>query len=393
MAWVAKKKRTRWMLQGKTVPAKTPGARKKVVKSTYYYAFWYTGEKLNQVELKGCTERSAAQTRMNELLRQEASTPPGEKKPGTYKPLVFYRDAYFTQLDKTRRPKTATLGKVYLVGFFQEIGDSCTLATLTHNQALHRVAGTEGRLKHLKNVSSMINSFLRFVCQQEGVKAPPAGFYKPDHDPSYRVQAHGTFAKEEVALFLSRLKALSWEGRHCRLRQLRHLVYWLMLTTLTRWKTLHEVTVSQLELGNTGDPSFLHLRAEQTKSSRAISKPLTPVVVEELRCYLGSSGLGPDDRLFPMCYTNFYRGFIKDLTDCNIRLEDPAGRILAPHSLKATGITLLIDQGLDIATIAELAEHTDVKLTLKVYADSLLRKRPLLQGQLLALEKSISLSQ
>lgn len=388
MAWVAKKKRTRWVLNGKTVAARTPGARKKTVKSEYYYAFWYEGKRLVQVELRGCTDRGAAQTRMNGLLREASSSSlsPGGKAPLQPRPLASYRDAYFAQLERTRRPYTVTLGRRYVSLFLGEVGDSCTLGDLTHNLGLHKTAGAEGRLKHLKNVASMINSFLRYVCQQEGVKAPPCGLYSPDKDPSYRVQAHGTLSLEEASLFLSRLRALKPSGRE-RLRHRRYLVYWLMLTTLTRWKTLHEVTVSQLDLG---ESPALHLRADQTKSSRAVSKPLTPAVAEELRLHLGSSGLSPGDRPFLMCYTGFYQGFVRDLKACGIRLTDPAGRILAPHSLKATGITLLLDQGLDVATIAELAEHTDVKLTLRVYADSILRKRPLLAEQLLTLEQSLT---
>ena len=72
----------------------------------------------------------------------------------------------------------------------------------------------------------------------------------------------------------------------------------------------------------------------------------------------------------------------RDLRRAGLRTTDPAGRILAPHSLKATGITILLDNGLDVATVAELAEHTNVNITIRIYNDSLLRRRPSLREHL-----------
>lgn len=393
MAWVAKKKRTRWILQGKVVPAKTPGAEKETRKSSFYYGFWYTGGKLCQKEFKGCTDKRAAQTLLHEhlsSLSQQDSSEQTIVSSTSSLSLASYLEEYLAQVRETRKLKTFSHASSYLHKWIDEVGEEVTIKTLRWNEGLKAVVGS-GRYKHACNVASMINSFLRFVCERESLRQPPEGFFAPEPDKSYQAARHGTLTAEELTALLISVKKYSDEQNHPVVRRSsweRWLIYRMMTLTLTRFKTLTEIKVSQL--GLRGDSPVLHLAQTQTKSNRAVSKPLPPSLARDLQEFIDERGLSYDDNVFTLDYDHFYRTWKTDLSRCGLRLTDPAGRILGPHSLKATGITLLIDQGLDVATVSELAEHTDVRLTLAVYKDSLLRKKPLLQKHLNLLEDSLN---
>lgn len=382
MARVGKKKRVRWILDDKVVPANTPGARKEVRESEFYYAFWQEGGKLQQVHLRGVTSKRIAQERLAELLSNQGTV----KKQDTDE-LATYLDGYLKEIRAGSTPEGhIRQNTVYLNRYIEAVGHR-TLGTLCieGDEGLAEAAGPNAGNKTQANVCSILNGFLKYVARVEKLPRLRVLYTKPE-DATYRRRPHGTMTDEELRQLLASLPEPGSEQPltvFTIARWRRRLIYLLMATTLTRLKTLVELTVEQFYEGS------LHLQAGQVKSRRATSKPLIPWVAEELTRFLTRLAIGPDQRIFQCSASETRKGFHRDLKRAGLRTTDPAGRILAPHSLKGSGITLLIDQGLDITTISELAEHTSVNLTLSVYKDSMLRKRPHLAGHLEKLGDSL----
>lgn len=414
MAWVEKKRRTRYVLHGKVVPKDTPGAEKEVRKSKYYYGFWHENGKLVQRHLVGCTDRRSAQKRLDEILRQEDRREDaqagedagsgdggvvlgGEQERG--RAVQDYLPAYLKHLEMAHgktHASTHTLG-IYRrrLGRFLALLGTRRVGELAANERHVEVLGdpTKVSAKTRSNVAQIVNAFLTWVAAREGVLVGRRlRLYKISPGEKHRARGHGSLTPEELTRLMG---ALPWEKPEAprsakrRARWARRLIYRMIATTLTRAGTCFDLTVGQFDLD--GEHPAVHLRANQVKSRRDIVKPLTSGLAEELRLYFEWTGklADPLARAFDICEYSFYRAWKKDLVRAGLRTSDPAGRILAPHSLKATGITILIDSGLDIATVAELAEHTNVNITLRIYNDSLLRRRPSLKEHLHKLDELV----
>lgn len=382
MARVGKKKRVRWILDGKVVPTNTPGAHKEVRESEFYYAFWQEKGKLQQVHLRGVTSKRVAQERLAELLNSQGA--PNKRDTDE---LATYLEDYLKEMREGNTPEGhVRQNVVYLNRFIEEVGHR-TLGTLCieGDEGLAEAAGQNAGNKTQANVCSILNGFLKYVARVEKLPRLRVLYARPE-DATYRRRAHGTLTCDELRTLLESLpepppgQVLTVFSKS---RWRRRLIYLLMATTLTRLKTLVELTTEQV------DGNSIHLKAEQVKSRRATSKPLIPWVAEELARFMARAEVQPGGLVFQCGSNEARRGFRRDLARAGLRTEDPAGRILAPHSLKGSGITFLIDQGLDVATISELAEHTNVDMTLNVYKDSMLRKRPHLAGHLEKLGDSL----
>jgi len=101
------------------------------------------------------------------------------------------------------------------------------------------------------------------------------------------------------------------------------------------------------------------------KSKRARFVPCNEFLRKELMSWIQRQGIKPDQTIFqneqgkPICHENFMkRSYLID--------QKEAGVTSMPfHSLRHTGITLMLADGIDIKTVQELAGHADIDTTMK----------------------------
>lgn len=143
----------------------------------------------------------------------------------------------------------------------------------------------------------------------------------------------------------------------------RFVVYLTAVCTGLRRCELKGVTVEDFVF-DTPAP-FLRVRASIAKSGKEATIPLRPEVVDAVRSIV-PEGAKPNARVFSSVPR--VRTLKKDLVQAGIPFETSEGRFDL-HSLRVTFITNLSVAGVAPRVAMELARHSDIRLTMKVYTD------------------------
>ncbi len=145
----------------------------------------------------------------------------------------------------------------------------------------------------------------------------------------------------------------------------RAFLYQIAVSTGYRAAELASLTASSFDLDS--NPPMVHLKGGSSKRRKADSIPLHPALVEVVRSHLHRSGPG---KLWP---TSWWRRAAlmmrRDLKLVGIPPVDAAGRVFDFHSLRMQFVTTLARSGVQPAVLRELARHSSIDLTLRVYTD------------------------
>jgi integrase len=149
------------------------------------------------------------------------------------------------------------------------------------------------------------------------------------------------------------------------------------------------------------DAGCLVVRATNAKGKRARVVTLAGYLIELLTALPALHGarlgyvVGPADPIFrspkgapltPGNSANLLKLFGRILQRAKIPNPDERGRTLDLHALRTTAATRLLRHGVELALVAEILGHRDVRLTLKHYTDLRLSDALSAMGKLPALE-------
>jgi integrase/recombinase XerD len=227
-----------------------------------------------------------------------------------------------------------------------------TAATALAADAYAAALGTSGlsrasQARRLAVASSWIASLIRVEAADRN---PFAGQHRPTVDAAGRGARGLTLGQVEDLL------AAADRYGHPRTRTRTRLLLTLAVVTLARSATLRAIRVD--DLGHDSGHDTLDLTV---KGGRKLRVPLPPFALAAVEAHLEVRGRHPG----PLLETSTGRPMAPSQVFTTVaRVAELAGVTgITPHSLRATGITLLLDAGVPIELIAELAGHADVRTT------------------------------
>ncbi len=146
----------------------------------------------------------------------------------------------------------------------------------------------------------------------------------------------------------------------------RRLLYLLVLHTGLRRGEINALRWGHLNLDNPNP--FYALPAKSSKNRKEQPRPLHPELVAELKQLKTTCGASANAALFPdgVPPMDVIRA---DFAAANIPAVDERGYRLDFHALRTSYITRLQRSGVSPREAMELARHSDMRLTMKVYTD------------------------
>jgi integrase len=145
----------------------------------------------------------------------------------------------------------------------------------------------------------------------------------------------------------------------------RAMLYALAMTTGCRVRELASLTPKSFEFD--GDGPTVTVRAGYSKNRREAVQPLPLDVAAALRAYL--VGRPVDQPVWPgEWYKDAAEMLREDLGVAGIPYRNEEGQVCDAHALRHGYITLLERSGVSPKLAQELARHSDIRLTMNVYA-------------------------
>ncbi len=141
----------------------------------------------------------------------------------------------------------------------------------------------------------------------------------------------------------------------------------MALLSLSRFGAIRKLTVDALHLD--AAPPHIVFPAKNVKGRRGINKPLPPPLVGDLKAWLVLTGKKGRDRVFDL-NTQITRELRKDLDFAGIPYKDGLGRTFDFHAFKTCGVTALARANVNLLSVKDYAEHTDVRMTTQAYRDA-----------------------
>ncbi|MFW6456994.1 MAG: tyrosine-type recombinase/integrase [Planctomycetota bacterium] len=247
--------------------------------------------------------------------------------------------------------------------------DTGKIQSWLHDQVEQGKFGLQTRNYYLRS----IRTFCRWMVRRGRMKDDPTIYIemRKVHPDKRRA-----LTPEECGRLLD---ATRENGRHHGMGgHERALLYETALTTGLRWSELRSLTVEDLDLDST--PPSVSVSGEETKNGKNVLQPLQESVVQKLRDHIAFKDAG--EKVFHMWKSKGAPMVREDLKATGdeehgadpIPAETSQGHVDF-HALRTTFCTHLANAGTPVHTLKKLARHSDVSLTMKYYAHSVLENR------------------
>lgn len=395
---------TYWKLDGRRVPAGTPGAVKVREESSKWYMVWWEEKKLQKTALS--TDRDVAQAMMGDRLRKRELGRGQMVDPRHHhleRPILEHLEDYLAEQDgeldsfyfhqKRRivRLIVAETGMRTLADLTHEAVDAYLTGMKKQRQlksgktAIPASAAT--RKKHL----TAIHSFAEWCEKKDRLERNP--LYRVTTPKGGEVRPRRALSEDELRRLLAEARerplrtAQSNRGgrgnkggktvhqakvrpevreRLILLGRERALIYKTAVFTRLRADELRHLKVAHLDLD--GTLPIYELPGKYTKNGKPAKGALLPEFVEQLRRFIADSGKGGADPVFTVP-DRMNKIFKRDLRAAGIPLRDHEGRYATFHSLRHSANTLLGLAGVPARQRMTFMRHSDIRLTLHVYDD------------------------
>ena len=392
MASLIKITYTEWYAEGTRCAAGTPGAKKRTRESEKWYAYWRDGKRQFKVPL--CTDKTAAQAMMADLLRTKDRDKAGLTDPRQKhvdRKIAEHLDEFLPVMREGGKSDKDKGRKETILRAF--VADMKSLSDLTHEAAsryLARVGGSPGnRKKHL----SAISVWVKWLLNEDRIAANPltritvpTGGRKTKERRALSVQQiqklldaartrpltafhdrYGTEVKPTV-----RQRERAQKKRNDAMATLiavgreRALVYKTAVYTGLRLGEIASLRPCHLELDRKAFPR-LQIPGKLTKNSQQARLLLVPAFAAELTEWIRDTKKEQDDLLFHVPQASV-RIMQKDLEVAGIPYKTSQGDADF-HSLRMTANVMLGQAGIPARVRQLFMRHSDIRLTMATYDD------------------------
>ncbi len=155
----------------------------------------------------------------------------------------------------------------------------------------------------------------------------------------------------------------------------RAMLYRLAMETGLRWSELRSLRRSSFDLE--GVPPTVTVEAAYSKHKREDVQPLRADTATALKAFFAASPALSEGTAFPHMPRGRYGAKLMraDLEAAGIPYEDKTGAVADFHSLRHSFVSALARGGVPPKTAMDLARHSDVNLTMRVYSHTAVQTR------------------
>ncbi len=409
-----------WVLDGRRVKPRTPGAEKIVKKSSKWYGKYKdarTGcwKKVVLYTDKGLSKRKLAQLVAEGDAEKAGLVDPFDRYKG--EDVQDYLPAFKAYLkdqgdgDRHIEDTARLIGKVLdgagiktlgdLAASYEAVSDYLTALAVgprtknTYRQAIvsfakfltvekkrlaenplvalpvRPVSDADRRRKRRALLPEQLQAFVRVVTTRPLVNAQ-AAIQRRKYRPSRR----------PASLAPKTVQALEQKGRQ------RALLYATAAATGFREGELSVLRVCDLQLD--GPALAARLPGTVTKNGNDATIPLTAEMAAALSDWIKETGRTGTATVYDVPgYSSVMRAWKKDLRAAGIPYRDDRGRVFDFHSLRKCLGTFLRLAGVDPATSMKLMRHSDIRLTMQTYNDDELQElAPVVKGGVVPCERN-----
>ena len=366
--------RVRYYLGKKQVPASTPNATRVEEWSKDYYGVVHENGKRVRYRLEGITTKAKAELKWKELLA-EAKKSIKEQNSRSHDLVEELIDNYEKALHNTGIKKKTIKDEIdkvkgLLLGALQVIRleqvDISQIQEELQNSTIKQ-ANRKPRPRSARTKNYYIGALIRFGrWLKENRHWKKNIFVRLKRFQKLEVKVRREMTTEELTRLIQTARTRGYRSGSKEQGEERALFYTFIFYTLTRYGSAKSVVVGQINF--TEGQEAVVLRGDQVKNKKAVTKPLHPLLVNELKAWIKRKKLRPTDKLFPGIKGNLINQFNIDLEKAGIQKVLPDGTSLDIHAFKTTAISMLHDAGVPIKVIQHLAEHASANTTLSHYA-------------------------
>jgi len=374
MAGVQKVLRTRYYINDKRVAPGTPGALKVVEVSKDYYGVLFENGKRKRIRLEGFTSKVKAVEKWKEML-QEARRSVRRRNSRNLELVEVLVEDYERNLCSTGIKKKTIKDEIDKVKglllealqvFRLEEVDISKIQEELQNSTIKQ-ANRKPRPRSARTKNYYIGALIRFGrWLKENRHWKKNIFVRLKRFQKLEVKVRREMTTEELTRLIQTARTRGFRSGSKEQGEERALFYTFIFYTLTRYGSAKSVVVGQINF--TEGQEAVVLRGDQVKNKKAVTKPLHPLLVKELKEWIKRKKLRPTDKLFPGIKSNLINQFNIDLEKAGIQKVLPDGTSLDIHAFKTTAISMLHDAGVPIKVIQHLAEHASAITTLSHYA-------------------------
>jgi len=374
MAGVQKMQRTRFYLNDKRVSPDTPGAQRVIEFSKDYYGILFENGKRIRCRLEGITSKAKAEEKWKALL-QEARSSLKKKNSRSLDLVEVLVEDYERNLCSTGIKKKTIKDEIDKVkGLLLEALQVIRLEEVDISQIQEELQNSKvnqtnrkPRPRSARTKNYYIGALVRFgKWLKENRHWKKNIFVRLKRFQKLEVKVRREMTSEELTKLIQTARTRGFRSGSKEQGQERALFYTFLFYTLTRYGSAKSVVVGQINF--TQGHEEIVLRGDQVKNKKAVTKPLHPLLVKELKEWIKQKKLRPTDKLFPGIKSNLINQFNIDLEKAGIQKVLPDGTSLDIHAFKTTAISMLHDAGVPIKVIQHLAEHASANTTLSHYA-------------------------
>jgi integrase len=384
MAYIIRRTRIRWVLNGKRVAAKTKGAKKVVEKSPFYSLGTGLPDKRKQfITLKGVTSKEAAYLYLQRYNKQQENKALGlnSLRPDSENYNIDALLALFLESFKREsRSEKYVRDVTYILTCFLKHPSITFLSEINTNkifQLLDKKQSKKGNIwsATTKNVCRRYLKVFGAWCKKEG-------YWLKNKFKSIE-RFSGVKIKSRKALNVYQIKKLirattlrpffqrSRTGKLIKFTpkytaylktksRCRALLYYYLFTSVSRLGAALTLTPQDLELD--GPYPCANFSADRVKKRKILSKPLPLSMAVMLKSWIKEKKIKAKERIFNLGKI-LTRDFHKDLAFAGIPRRYPDGSSIDIHALKTSAISFLGQNGVEGKLLQDIGEHENLNIT------------------------------
>ncbi len=398
MAHLEKKTYTRWMLDGRQVPAKTPGARKVQEESRYWYVVIQHPDTGKTVRVNTKLEdKASAEEVMAELIRwrgrrmAQLPTPQDLLSQARQQSILEHLESYLSdRRSRGRNPEHLSnlgfsLRRLFRDARVQTLGD-CDIQRV--HQGIEAVSDRSSRTKN--KLLGYVKAFIKWLVQRGLLSDNPFLGLERYSGPKARDRRALTVEELHRLLDAARRRPLleaqtirrgprkgqieakvkpTVLERMTQLGESRALLYEFAAFTGLRKGEIWRLQVQDFDQ----DQGRVRVQgAENQKQKKDVWQPLPPGLVAKLKEYLATTQKKPQDKLLPMWKQKVAEVLRADLELAGIPYRDEHGRVFDFHAFRHCTATYLLMSGVPIQEAQKYMRHATIQMTMDVYHDAAL---------------------
>lgn len=386
MAYIERRTRVRWVLNGKRVTANTSGAEKVIEKSPFYSLVTsLPDQKKQRITLKGVTSKEAAYLYLQRFNKQQENKSLGlnSLRPDSeHHTIEALLELFLDGFKRESRSAKYVRDVSYVLRCFLRHPSITFLSEINSNKIFQLLDKKQSKKGNIWSATTknMCRRYLKVFgawCKKEGYWLKNK-FKSLERFRGVKIKTRKplTILQIKKLIRATTLRPFFQQSRTGRLTgrvftpkytaylktksRCRALLYYYLFTSVSRLGAALTLTPQDLELD--GPYPCANFSADKVKKRKILSKPLPLSMALMLKRWIKERKIKSHERVFDIGKT-LTRDFHKDLAFANIPRRYPDGSSVDIHAIKTSAITFLGQNGVEGKLLQDIGEHENLNIT------------------------------